>query len=175
MKYILLFICVLFFISCGSVKVSYDHDKQTDFSNYSTYGFYTDMETGLSELDNKRLLKYLDIALQSKGLLFSEEPDFLINVKSELFQGARNNSVGVGLGGSGSNIGGGVSIGIPVGKPKVERQIQFDFVDTRKDMLFWQAISVSTFKENRLVEEREQKMQALMEKVLDKYPPKTKK
>jgi len=51
---------VSLFISCNAVRVNYDYDKETDFSNYNTYNFYPDMQTGLTELDNKRLFKALD-------------------------------------------------------------------------------------------------------------------
>ena len=66
-------------------------------------------------------------------------------------------------------------MGIPVGSPKLERQIQFDFVDAKKDMLFWQAISNSSLKEDLPPIVRERKFQELVEKVLAKYPPKSKK
>ncbi len=163
---------VSLFISCNAVRVNYDYDKETDFSNYNTYNFYPDMETGLTELDNKRLFKAFDIALQSKGLVFSEEPDFLINIEGRSYQAPQNTSVGVGVGGTGRNVGGGVSVGIPVGRPNLERILQFDFVDAKKDMLFWQAISTSSLKEDLPPIVREQKFQELIEKVLKNYPPK---
>jgi len=81
----------------------------------------------------------------------------------------------VGVGGTGRNVGGGVSVGIPVGRPNLERIIQFDFVDSKKDMLFWQAISTSSLKEDLPPVVREQKFQELVAKVLAKYPPKSKK
>ena len=169
-----LFILVLLF-SCSAVKVSYDYDKETDFSNYNTYNYYSDMETGLSELDNKRLFRAMDITLRIKGLIFSEEPDFLINIQGKSFQAPKSSSIGVGLGSSGRNLGGGVSIGIPVGRPNVEQEIQFDFVDVKKDMLFWQANGKSSFKENMSPVEREEKLQEFVDKVFAKYPPKKRK
>lgn len=132
------------------------------------------METGLSELDEKRLLNLMDIALQIKGMLYSEEPDFLINISSESFQASQNTSVGVGVGGGGRNVGGGVSVGIPVGVKTLQRQITFDFVDAKREELFWQAVSESSFKENISPVVREQKLAELVDKVLAKYPPKTK-
>ncbi len=175
MKGIFLLVPVLFFSSCTAVRVNYDYDKETDFSAYNTYNFYPDIETGLSDLDTKRLFNVLDIALQSKGLAFSEEPDFYINIESKSFQAAQNSSVGVGLGSGGRNVGGGLSVGIPVGRPSLQRQIRFDFVDARKDALFWQAVSESAFKENTPPDQREEKLRVLVEKVLSKYPPKSKK
>lgn len=163
---------LLLLASCGAIRVNYDYDKETDFSDYTTYNYFSDMNTGLSELDTKRLLNAMDITLKNKGLLFSEESDFIINIQSNSYQAPRNNTVGVGVGGTGRNVGGGVSVGIPVGQAKLERQIKFDFVDAKRDVLFWQANSTSSFKENGTPELREQKLQDLVEKVFEKYPPK---
>jgi hypothetical protein len=175
MKYIYLTILVFASVSCSTIKVNYDFDKETDFSNYSTYNYYSDMETGLSALDEKRLLDIMDITLQIKGLQYSEEPDFLINIISEAYQAPQNTSVGVGLGGTGRNVGGGVSVGIPVGGKNLRRQIQFDFVDAKKEELFWQATGESSLKENVSPLVREQKLVELVDKVFSKYPPKSNK
>lgn len=172
MKRILIIPIVLFLSSCSAIRVNYDYDKETDFSDYTTYNYYSDMNTGLSELDTKRLLSAMDIVLKNKGLLFSEEPDFLINIESNFYKSPRSNSVGVGLGGTGRNVGGGLSVGIPVGQAKLERQMKFDFVDAKRDVLFWQADSASSFKENITPELREQKIRELVEKVFEKYPSK---
>lgn len=163
---------VLLFVSCKAVKVHTDYQKDTDFSNYTTYNYYDNLETGLSELDEKRLISALDVQLQQKGLLLSEEPDFLINIVGGSYTAPKNNSVGVGLGGSGRSLGGGVSVGIPIGKAKVQRELVFDFVDVQKDELFWQATSNSSFNENRKPEEREEKLQEVVLEVLRQYPPK---
>jgi len=172
MGYILL---LLLFTSCHVVRVHTDYEKETNFSNYSTYNYYDDMEMGMSELDEKRLIKILDVAMQTEGILLSEEPDFLINIQSGIFQAPRSNTVGVGVGGTGRNVGGGVSVGIPVGQSNVQREIIFDFVDSQKDMLFWQATSKSSLNENATPVEREKKLKDIVEKVLSKYPPKSKK
>jgi hypothetical protein len=107
--------------------------------------------------------------------MLSEEPDMYINITSKTYQGAPKNSVGVGIGGSGRNIGGGISIGIPVGGAKLEREIVFDFIDSQRDVLVWQAKSFSGLKENLSPEARTLKLQKIVVKALSKYPPKVKK
>ena len=175
MKGLCYILLVLLFTSCHVVRVQTDYEKETDFSNYSTYNYFSDLETGLSELDEKRLIKVLDAAMQVEGILLSEEPDFLINIQSGIYQTPRNNTVGVGVGGTGRNVGGGVSVGIPIGQSNVQREISFDFVDSQKDMLIWQAISKSHLNENVTPLEREKKLKEIVEKVLSKYPPRTRK
>lgn len=157
--------------SCAAVGVNYDYDKTTDFSNYSTYNYYPEMQTGLSELDTKRLLKAVDSVMQGKGFRYSEEPDFLINIHSNSFRSPSGNTVGVGVGGTGGHVGGGVSIGLPIGQNKLEREIVFDLVDSQKDALFWQAVSNSSYNENATPLSREKQLRDVVSKVFSKYPP----
>ncbi|WP_047246300.1 DUF4136 domain-containing protein [Maribacter thermophilus] len=172
MKPFNLILIILLITSCSAVKVNYDYEKETDFSGYSTYGYFNDMQTGLSELDEKRFLRAMDIALQSKGLKFSEESDLLIDVKSTVYEDGSQNTVGVGIGGGGRSMGGGVSVGIPVGGQKLKRELQIDFIDAKKNELIWQAISESAFKESDPPVVKEEKMQELVFKIFEKYPPK---
>ncbi|MFS4467024.1 DUF4136 domain-containing protein [Maribacter sp. 2210JD10-5] len=175
MKSLTYIFLLLVFASCGAARINYDYDRQTDFSNYTTYNYFDDMVTGLNGLDEKRLFRAMDVTLQTKGLLFSEEPDILINVESKVFQSQPGNTVGVGLGGTGGNVGGGVSVGIPVGGPNTERELVIDLVDAKKDILIWQAVSISNYKESSLPAVKEEKMQELITKIFSKYPPKTRK
>ncbi|MCM4168482.1 hypothetical protein KCTC52924_02057 [Arenibacter antarcticus] len=175
MKFALPLLLLLFISSCSAVRVQYDYDNETEFSAYSTYNYYPDMETGLNDLDNRRLMRAIDSTMRAKGLLLSEEPDFYVAIVGRSFQAARKNTVGVGLGGSGRNVGGGLSVGIPVGAAKMEREIRFDFVDSQKDELFWQAVTVSAFNDNSTPEIKEEKLRAIVQKAFEKYPPKQRK
>lgn len=171
---ILLSLSLLIF-SCATVRVNYDYEKTTDFNTYKSYNYYGDMNMGMSELDQKRLLDALDAGLQTKGLSLSDTPDFLINIKSSTFQEAQNSNVGVGVGGGGGNVGGGISFGIPVGQAKINREIVFEFVDENKSGLFWQAISESAYQPNAAPEVREAQFKEVVEKVVSGYPPTPKK
>ena len=172
MKKLLIIILTFAVISCAPIRVSYDFDKGTNFSKYKTYNYYSDMKTGLSELDTKRFLESLDAKLESLGITFSETPDFFIDVKSSTFQKAQRSAVGVGLGGGGGNMGGGISIGLPIGQPNASRQITVDFVDENLKQLFWQAVSESSYSPNRIPKEREEQLKAIVDKILSQYPPK---
>ncbi|MDP5061814.1 MAG: DUF4136 domain-containing protein [Maribacter sp.] len=171
MRILFFSVVLLVLTSCGSARVNYDYDNQTDFTAYATYNYFGDMETGLSELDEKRLMDALDATLGEKGYQFAEEPDIFINIKSSVFKSQPANNVGVGLGGGNGGIGGGVSIGIPVGGPKMTRELQIDFVDSNKDMLIWQAVSESPFREGDTPQEKSEKLQVVVDKIFSKYPP----
>lgn len=173
----LLLILGLFLIifSCAPVRVNYDYERGTDFNVYKSYNYYNDMNMGMSELDSKRLLDALDAGLHAKGLSLSNSPDFLININSRTYQEAQRSNMGVGVGGGGGNVGGGISIGIPVGQAKVNREIVFEFVDENRSGLFWQAISESGYRPNAKPEVKESQFRAVVEKVLSGYPPASKK
>lgn len=172
MKPIKTLLLLLIIASCAPVHVNYDYEKGTDFTQYKTYNYYSDMETGLSELDTKRLLDILDEKLTNKGMMLSETPDFYINIQSNEYHENQRNTVGVGLGGSRRNVGGGISIGIPVGQQNINRQIIIDFVDESKNGLFWQAVTESSFNPNASPEKKEERFKIIVDKVLEGYPPK---
>lgn len=167
----IIFLSVLFVLtSCGSV-VNYDYEKSTDFNNYKTYSYYDDMETGLSQLDTKRLKRAIDSKLKTMGLSRSDTPDFYIDIQSQQVTSRNNSSVGVGVGGGGGRGFGGVSVGIPVGQNQRTREIIIDFVDETKTGLFWQAVSESNYNVNASPEKREAVFAKLVEKVFAEYPP----
>jgi hypothetical protein len=174
MKHLSYLFLLLIMYTCAPINVNYDYDKSTDFSTYKTYNYYTPLNTGLSELDTKRLLDAINSKMQTRGFTLSDTHDFLINIQSNEYQDAQLNNVGVGLGGGGRSVGGGISIGIPVGQANVNRQIIFDFVDDSKSGLFWQAVSESSYNPKATPEKREAQLQAIVEKVLSGYPPKLK-
>ncbi len=171
MRFLKTTILALLIVSCAPIRVNYDFDKTTNFNTYKTYQYYSNMVTGLSELDTKRLLNAIDIKMEVKGFAISENPDFFIDIKSVEYQGAQRQTVGVGVGGSGRNVGGGISIGLPIGQANINRQITIDFVDENKKQLFWQAISESSFNPKDTPEKREARLNAIAEKVLSGYPP----
>ncbi len=172
MKRLIFSALALFIISCAPIYVNYDYDKTVDFSKYKTYNYFGDMKTGLSALDTKRFLDALDLKMKIKGFSLSNNPDFYIDIKSSEFQATQRNTVGVGVGGGGGHVGGGVSIGIPIGQSQVNREIIIDFVDEKGIGLFWQAVSESSFKPNATPEKREVRINAILEKILVAYPPK---
>ena len=174
MRYLATILLSYLLVSCAGVRVNYDYDKSTNFSNYTSYNYFSDMDSGLSGLDEKRLLRVLDSTLHSKGYILAEEPDFYVNIMSNQFRTAPNNNVGVGVGGTGRNVGGGLSIGIPMGNTGIQRAIIFDFVDAEKDALFWQASSESGFRENASPSVREKKLRAVVDNVFSKFPPEKK-
>jgi len=172
MKNVGMVFLLMLFVACTAPRVVYDYDQNVDFTKYKTYNFFPDIQTGLSELDDKRLFRQTDSILQARGFIRTATPDFYINVETSAFEPNQNSGVGVGVGGGGRNVGGGISIGLPIGNVKLNQQLVFDFVDVRKDELYWQAIAEGYYKENATPEEREAYFRKIVLKVLEEYPPK---
>ena len=168
-KYTLL---ALFMTSCGTA-VNYDYEKSTDFTKYKTYNYFDDMKTGLSMLDNKRIIRAIDSKLNTMGLTRSDDADFYIDIQTQEIQNRNNSNVAVGVGGGGGGGFGGVSVGVPLSGSQNSREIVIDFVDKRNgEKLFWRAISESAYRPNSSPEQREANFIKLVEKIFAGYPPK---
>ncbi|WAC03609.1 DUF4136 domain-containing protein [Lacinutrix neustonica] len=76
------------------------------------------------------------------------------------------------MGGGNRGVGGGISVGIPMGQANVSREIVVEFVDDSKAGVFWLAKSESRFNSNATPESRQAKIEAIVEKILKSYPPK---
>ncbi len=172
MRHLVGFLVFLFmFSSCGTI-INYDYEKSTDFTTYKSYNYFDDMKTGLSQLDDKRLMRAIDAKLKTMGLTRSDNPNFYIDIQSQDIQNRNSPNVGVGVGsGSGGGFGG-VSVGLPLGGNQNTRELVIEFVDETKGGMFWQAVSESTYKPNASPEKREEKFVALVEKIFAGYPPK---
>ena len=156
--------------SCSLMKVSYDYERTLDFSQYKTYNYYSDIDSGLSDLDHDRLLNKFDDAMKERGLTLSSSPDFYVNISSQELEKQQSTGVGVSVGGTGGNVGGGMSVGFPLGETMI-RQMRFDFIDEDGIGLFWQAISESPLDEYATPLERKYDIEKLVKKVLEQYPP----
>ena len=171
MQFLKIIILTVLIVSCAPIRVSYDYDRAANFNTYKTYQYYSNLDTGLSDLDTKRLLNIIDAKMETKGYHLSENPDFFIDIKSTTIQNTQRQTVGIGIGGTGRNVGGGLSVGLPIGQANINRQIIIEFVDENKKQLFWQAISETSFRPNATPEKREAQFNAIIDKVLAGYPP----
>ncbi len=170
MKYLLLFLIPVL-VSCGAA-VSVDYEPTTNFSGYTTYNFYTDIESGLNELDNKRIMHAIDSLMVLKGFEKSDTPQILVNFYAKERVTNSRNTIGIGVGGGGRNVGVGVSGGIPIGGPQVEQEFTLDLVDKLIDLLVWQGVYEGKYPEKATPEQKESYYFGVIQKILQKYPPK---
>jgi hypothetical protein len=172
MKPLLLLLTTLLLISCGAT-VTVDFDEVVDFTDFTTYQFYSDIDSGLNELDNKRIMKAIDSSLQRRGFTQTESCKFYINFyASEQISNSRN-TIGIGVGSGGGNVGVGVSGGIPIGGRIINQQLTIDIIDASKgEELAWQAVIEGELKENASPEQKEAYYIAVIDKALKRFPPK---
>jgi len=160
-----------FLIACGAT-VAVDYDVAKDFSNYKTYDFYPTIDSGLSELDERRIEKAVDSILRRNGFVKSQHPDLWINYYGHEFLAPVRSTIGIGVGTGGSNGSVGVSGGIPVGTDEIQQLLTFDLVDAGADELVWQAVLDGRFKEYASPNQKRKYYLNGIEKVFSKFPPK---
>ncbi len=157
--------------SCGAT-VAVDYDEQVDFSTYNSYNYYPNIDSGLNELDDNRIIKITDSLLQQRGFVKSETPQIYINFYARERVSSSRNTIGIGVGGGGGNVGVGISGGIPIGGNVINQQLTMDFIDVEKDNLVWQAVAEGEMKERATPQQKEAYYVSVIQKILKKYPPK---
>ncbi|MUP46628.1 DUF4136 domain-containing protein [Gramella sp. BOM4] len=163
---------LVFVVACNSPQAVYDYDENVNFSNYSQYALFPEFRTGLSQLDEGRLIESLNTHMREKGFSRSSSPGIYVNVYVEEFQRDNRSRVGVGIGGGGGNVGVGVSGGIPIGSMDNYLNLTFDFIDVKEDALVWQAQVETPFNPNATPEQRQAQFNKIVEEALQGYPPK---
>ena len=170
MKFLSIFLLSIFLLSCGA-SVNVDYDKNTDFSKYTSYNFYPSIQSGLSELEDSRIMRITDSLLQQRGFVKSEAPLFHINFFARESISNSRSSIGIGVGGGGGNVGVGVSGGIPIGGRIINQELTMDFIDVEQNELIWQAVINGEFKERASPGQREAYYFSVIQKILKKFPP----
>ena len=162
---------VLVFVSCGTT-VNYDYEKETNFSKYRAYTFYHNLDSGLNELDDKRIKRAIDSMMPLQGFTKSDYASFYINFHTTEGVARSRNTLGVGIGSGGGNVVVGISGGIPIGGNVIEQIVTFDFIDALTDTLIWQAVGKCELKEKSSPEQKDQHYRKLIAKMLKGFPPK---
>lgn len=172
MKSLSVLALLIFLTSCGAT-VAVDYDKQVNFSTYNSYNYFPTIDSGLNDLDDKRIMKIADSLLQQRGFTKSETPQLYLNFYARENVSNSRSTLGIGVGGGG-NVGVGVSGGIPIGGRVLNQQLTLDFIDVEKDDLVWEAIAEGEMKERAAPEQKEAYYVSVIQKILAKYPPKNK-
>ncbi len=162
---------IIFLISCTSTKVYIDYDETKDFSKYNSFNYFLENQTGLSELDEKRVLKSIDSVLASKHIIKKTIPECSINFYAEFYTLETENSIGVGVGTGGGTVGGMASGDIPIRTQKEMIALTIEFVDALTKELFWQGVLERKLKDFKHPSERDAYISEIVSKILNEYPP----
>jgi len=169
---VFLILSALFFFSCGAPRMAYDYDKEADFNKYTSFDFYPEMQLYMSPFDSTRIVEQFEKALLVKGIKRISNPDLIVNILSEQFETPSRNSVGIGVGGTGRNVGVGISGQIPLQSNTLTQIFTIEFIDISKDLLVWECIYEGKFNINMVPEAKEAYFRDVFEKILGGYPPK---
>ena len=177
MKKLLLISCTFFIASCSSIKITYDYDKQADFSQYNTYNFDKEtLELAINELNRGRLLAAIDNEMTKKGFTKSDNPDAIVHViaKVEKQMQATANTTGGGMGygrWGGYGYGGGFSTTTINYDEYHDGTLFISLIDGSSEKIIWQGVATKTLDESASVEKKEKNINYAMEQVFSKYPP----
>ena len=176
--FVLLFSILL---SCSTVDVYSDYDKNTDFSNYKTYAFYKKGidRVEISDLDKRRILRAIEKELNAKGMVASENPDILVNIftKSREKIDVYNNVYHgwypwyYGYGFYGPGFGPGYGFGYVNVSTSTEGTLFIDLIDARKKELAWQGIGTGVLSYEKNIEKKEARIKEIVSKMMLAYPP----
>lgn len=171
---LLLLSLILILSSCSSVRVVSDFDKEVNFTDFSTYAFYKPSidQVKVSDLDKRRILRAIDQELSKKGMTKSDNPDIIIGLytKEQERVDIYQNYPGYSWGwypyydpfGPRSSI-----------SQTTEGTLFIDFLDAKSKNLIWQGIGYADI-EGRDMEKKEKRINEIVEKILEAYPPKIK-
>ena len=85
--------------SCSSIQVSYDFDRQADFTEYKTYSFSESIkDLGVGDLNRDRIVKAIETQMAAKGFTMAENPDVVldIHIKAKQMVSATATTTGAG-------------------------------------------------------------------------------
>lgn len=171
----IVYLCVaLFSISCASVSVAVDYDRQADFSTYKTYAFFKEGidRTPISDLDKKRILRAIEQNLNAKGMTVSENPDFLVNIFTKERENINVYNNHPYYWGWGMGWGPFWGSGVYNVSSNTEGTLYIEFIDAKKRELVWQGKGSGYIPQN--VESKEEAIAKFVSAILEKYPPMTK-
>lgn len=157
-------------VSCASVDVAVDYDRQANFESFKTYAFFKpgiDQAT-ISDLDKKRILRAIDFELSQKGMIKSTEPDVLVSIMTETKERVNiyQNNFGFGWGwGWGW---GGPGLGVS-SSTTVEGTLFIDIIDANKKELVWQGLGTDALSNN--MDRKDEKIKEIVNEILKNYPP----
>lgn len=173
-KCIILFLSAIVLFSCNSVKVTSDYDSKVNFKSYKTFAFYKPEidRAKISDLDKKRILRAIELALLEKGFTKSNAPDMLVGIfaKSRQKVNINQNQNNQGFGWRWNPwMMNGLNSNIQVSQYS-EGTLFIDFIDTTKKELIWQGVGSGALKtQNR--EKKEIRIKEFVAEIMTQFPP----
>ncbi|EDM44187.1 GTPase ObgE [unidentified eubacterium SCB49] len=171
MKLVCFLVVATFLISCGAV-VQTDYEKGVNWTENKTYQFYTEMKSGLNDLDEKRVAKAIDSTLKLKRFKRADYSHYLVAFFVEETISNSRNTIGIGLGSGGGGISVGGNVGIPIGGKVVNQRMTIEVREsTEGGRLVWQAVYDGELKEQANPKQKEAYYNKVIPLMLKDFPP----
>ncbi len=168
----LLFLSILF-MQCAAPKVTYDYDREIDFSQYKTFNFKTTDIKSISKLEAQRIINVIENQMKAKGFQRSDTPDIYLAVKSIIQMGKKQTgNLGIGLGRWSRNIGVNLGTSVPIIHKVQNTYLKVEIFETRSNYLIWQGGSKHSTKTAKNPYEKEHIVNQFISELLVNFPPK---
>lgn len=160
-------------ISCTSVRVASDYDKDVNFSKYKTFAFYKPGidKAEINDLDKRRMLRAIESELLAKGFTKSDTPDLLVSIFTKSREqinvqqsGFYPYGYGYGWGWSPYYWGNQSTV-----SSSTEGVLYVDLIDAAKKELVWQGVGTGYLSKN--TSEKEERIKEFVTAIMEKYPP----
>lgn len=178
MKKLFLLLLVVVGFGCSSVKVSYDYDKESDFSKYNTYSLSEGAKAmPIQQLNRDRILNAVDKQMAAKGFTKVDSSNLVVDVHlvGKVIQTATARETGAGFGSySRYSYGGGYSTTEIDYEQYTEGTLLITFVDMDIEQIVWQGKGTKILVEDAKTERREKNINNSVERIISKYPPEAK-
>lgn len=167
---LIVFIAV-FMTSCSSVRVASDYDQEANFSQYKTFAFFKPGidKAEISDLDKRRILRAIENEMLAKGFTKSEEPDLLVSIFTKTKENIniyQNNMYGYyGWGWNPWYWG----VGPNTVNTTSEGTLYLDLIDAKSKQLVWQGMGTAALAKE--VNKKQERIDEIVQKILEKYPP----
>ena len=166
-------VALLVFAACSSIDVSYDYDKEANFTSYKTYGYTPEaLALGIGDLNRDRLLKAIDAEMTARGFTKSDSPDALVDliVKAQERTQATATNTGGYYGRYG--WGGGMSTTTINYDQYVDGTLFVNFIDKSTEKMVWQGRATKTLDESASPEKKETNIKNAVKMIFAKFPVK---
>lgn len=173
---------ILMAMGCSGITTSQDYDPATQFQSLRSFRWAspTQPKTGDARIDNpfrdSRIRSAVERRLQEKGYIqaIDRKPDFLVRYQYTLRQRLDADGTGAGFGFGIGSFGrhGGIAIGTGSNVSEYdEGTLVIDFVVDESGSLLWRGSGTQRFQEYDDPEKASQAINALVEKIVDQFPP----
>jgi hypothetical protein len=154
---------------CSPIEVNCDYNPRFNFSSVKTFAWYRvpAKEMVVSQLTLQRIEDAVKNQMEAKGYrLVSENADFLVAIHAFVQNKVRVEDYGY----AGGPYGWGPR-DVEVYSYQ-EGTVMLDFVEAKSRELFWRGAAQGALARSRTPEQREERINEAVEKLLEKYPPK---